>query len=74
MFGMDRYNINELHRYAETLKSSTHVKLLGDFNPEGDRIIADPYFDNKPEDFEKCFDQITASCSIILKKLIAKEL
>lgn len=72
MFGMDRSNIHELNRYAEALKSSTQVMLLGDFNPDIDKVIADPYFDNKPEDFEKCFAQINASCTMLLKHLISK--
>lgn len=72
MFGMDRYNIQELNRYAEALKSSAQVKLLGEYNPDSDKVIADPYFGNRPEDFEKCFEQINASCAMLLEHLISK--
>lgn len=70
MFGMDLFNINELNKYAASLNSSTQVKLLGDFNPSGEKVIADPYFDNRLEDFEKSFEQINASCAELLKHLL----
>lgn len=71
--GMDLYNIYELGRYADALKSKAKIHLLGEFNPNtSDNIIADPYFDNKKEDFEKCFEQISTSCSEFLKRLLSR--
>lgn len=73
ILGMDEYNIQELHRFADTLESEAEVKLLGDYNPdESDRIIFDPFFDDKKEDFDKCFSQINLCCSELLKDLISK--
>lgn len=74
MFGMDRYNIHELTRYADSLNSDTKVFMLGDFNPDSEKVISDPYFDNRQEDFEKCFVQINASCSVLLEKLLKGEI
>lgn len=74
MFGMDNYNIEELNRYSEAVGSRTKVVLLGDFNPdERDKIIVDPYFDEKQEDFEKCFEQINQSCEMLMKHLLSQE-
>lgn len=73
MFGMDNYNFNELQKYARATNSHTRVALLGMFNPdEDDKIIRDPYFDQKQEDFEKCFKQISRSCEMLMKKLLSE--
>lgn len=67
MFGMDGYNVSELQRYADSLNSQAKIHLLGDFNTDSDdKIIMDPYFDNRQEDFEKCFQQISQSCEKLL--------
>ena len=72
MLGMDLYNIHELDKFATSLKSKTKVKLLGDFNSNSnDKIIMDPYFGDRQEDFEKCFVQIKQSCEMLLKHLIS---
>lgn len=73
ILGMDEFNVQELHRFADTLESKAEVKLLGDYNPdESDRIIFDPFFDDKKEDFDKCFSQISLCCSELLKELVSK--
>lgn len=73
LIGMDHYNINELSRYVSAAGRDTEVLLLGDFNPDSrDRIISDPYFDNRQEDFEKCYLQIINSCKELLKHLVNK--
>lgn len=71
MLGMDLYNIRELDKIATALNSRTKVILLGDFNADSDdKIIMDPYFRDRKEDFEKCFVQITQSCEMLLKHLL----
>lgn len=73
LVGMDQYNINELYRYVNATGSDAEVVLLGDFNPDpSERIISDPYFDNRQEDFEKCYIQINHSCRELLKHLVTK--
>lgn len=43
IFGMDEDNISSLK--AKAPKNSTaRILLLGDFDPEGERIIRDPYY------------------------------
>lgn len=68
---MDNYNVQELNKYAESMNSRTRVILLGDYNPdENDKIICDPYFDNRKEDFEKCYEQISKSCINLINHLM----
>lgn len=74
MLGMDNFNFHELNRFASPLNSKTKIYLLGEFNPDGgDKEIQDPFFDNRQEDFETCFDQITKSCAELLKKLLNRK-
>lgn len=72
IFGMDRYNIYELSRYANSVGSQVEIVLLGEFYSDDDKVIADPYFDNRPEDFEKCFIQISQSCDSLLQHLLSR--
>lgn len=43
IFGMDDENIDDLKRMIPP-DSTTKILLLGDFDPQGDRIIRDPYY------------------------------
>lgn len=43
IFGMDDENIDDLNGLS-TKNCSAKILLLGDFDPEGDRIIRDPYY------------------------------
>ncbi|CAG8570305.1 3141_t:CDS:1, partial [Paraglomus occultum] len=40
---MDRSNLSNLNRIKPE-GSKAMVQLFGDFDPEGDRIISDPYY------------------------------
>lgn len=42
IFGMDDENIDKLHEICPE-DATAKILLLGDFDPEGDRIIRDPY-------------------------------
>lgn len=42
IFGMDYYNIDDLNS-LKPAGSKAQILLLGDFDPEGERIIRDPY-------------------------------
>lgn len=42
IFGMDEYNIDELNDLKPN-DCTAKIMLLGDFDPEGERIIHDPY-------------------------------
>ncbi|XP_070506998.1 low molecular weight phosphotyrosine protein phosphatase-like [Chironomus tepperi] len=70
IFGMDYFHIGELSEAAETLKSSSKVVLLGNYNPnQNEKVIHDPICGDK-EVFEKCYEQISASCEVFLNELL----
>lgn len=43
IFGMDEENIGDLQR-LNPKDGTAKILLLGDFDPQGDRIIRDPYY------------------------------
>jgi low molecular weight phosphotyrosine protein phosphatase len=47
--------------------------LLGDFDPNGERIIRDPYYDSDSKGFEKAYVQSVRCCEAFLKKAVAGE-
>ncbi|XP_055698313.1 low molecular weight phosphotyrosine protein phosphatase 1-like [Phlebotomus papatasi] len=65
IFGMDRWNISDLKERAPA-NSSANILLLGDFDPEGQRNIRDPYCDTGLEGFEECYVQCVRSCKAFL--------
>lgn len=67
IFGMDQNNINEINR-KKPKGSKAEVLLLGSFDPEGDTIIEDPYYDSDNRGFEKCYQQCLRSCKSFLDK------
>ncbi|XP_037028445.1 low molecular weight phosphotyrosine protein phosphatase 1-like isoform X1 [Bradysia coprophila] len=73
IFGMDDENIGDLNSRSPT-GSTAKILLLGDFDPEGERIIRDPYYDDGSAGFEKCYEQCVRCCSAFLTKVLAKEI
>lgn len=72
IFGMDDENMSEL----EDLKpkdGTAKLLLLGDFDPQGDRIIRDPYYDRDAKGFEKAYIQSVRCCEAFLTQAIAGE-
>ncbi|XP_025834209.1 low molecular weight phosphotyrosine protein phosphatase 1-like [Agrilus planipennis] len=67
IFGMDDENIDDLKRRAPN-NPKAQILLLGDFHPEGDRIIRDPYYDSDIKGFEKCYEQCVRCCEEFLKQ------
>ncbi|XP_055680032.1 low molecular weight phosphotyrosine protein phosphatase 1-like [Lutzomyia longipalpis] len=67
IFGMDEENISDLKERAPA-NSSAKILLLGDFDPEGKRIIRDPYYDSGSDGFEQCYVQCVRSCKAFLSK------
>lgn len=67
IFGMDQSNVNDINR-KKPKGSKAEVLLLGSFDPEGDTIIKDPYYDSDNRGFEKCFQQCMRSCKSFLDK------
>ncbi|GAB0088373.1 low molecular weight phosphotyrosine protein phosphatase [Sergentomyia squamirostris] len=68
IFGMDRENISDLKERAPN-KSKAKILLLGDFDPEGVKVIRDPYYDSGSEGFEQCYVQCLRSCEAFLSKV-----
>ncbi|XP_074039579.1 low molecular weight phosphotyrosine protein phosphatase 1 isoform X2 [Leptinotarsa decemlineata] len=68
IFGMDEDNIADLKQYAPA-DSKAKILLLGDFDPEGKRIIRDPYYDSGSDGFEVCYQQCMRSCKAFLEQL-----
>ncbi|VVC95162.1 unnamed protein product [Leptidea sinapis] len=61
IFGMDEENMKSLNSKAPK-GSKAKLLLFGNFDPEGDRIIRDPYYDSDSAGFEKCYHQ-SVRCS-----------
>ncbi|KAI8818387.1 protein-tyrosine phosphatase [Fimicolochytrium jonesii] len=64
---MDESNLRDLQR-IQPKGSKAKVQLFGDFDPEGDRIIRDPYYGG-PEGFDRNFAQVTRCSEQFLKEL-----
>ncbi|XP_050310959.1 low molecular weight phosphotyrosine protein phosphatase 1-like [Anthonomus grandis grandis] len=73
IFGMDNNNISNL-REQQPKGSKAKVLLLGDFDPEGDKIIRDPYYDSGSEGFEKCYQQCMRACNGFLDQIKEKKI
>lgn len=67
IFGMDDENMSALeHKAPKSTKAK--LLLLGAFDPEEDRVIRDPYYDDGDAGFEKCYQQCMRSCAAFLDK------
>ena len=70
---MDYFHIRELNEGAEALKSSAKIILLGSYNPnQNEKVIHDPICGDR-EVFEKCYEQISASCEVFLNDLLSAQ-
>ncbi|KAB0791136.1 hypothetical protein PPYR_02936 [Photinus pyralis] len=67
IFGMDESNMMDINADAPS-NCKAKILMLGDFDPEGDTIIRDPYYDSGSEGFEKCFVQCLRCCNAFLDK------
>lgn len=65
IFGMDESNIRDLKAKAPK-NSKAKIALLGSYDPQGDTIIQDPYYDNDLSGFERCYEQCYRSGSAFL--------
>ncbi|KAL0122946.1 hypothetical protein PUN28_007543 [Cardiocondyla obscurior] len=67
IFGMDNENIKNLNDYKPE-NCRAKVELLGSYDPSGDFIIRDPYYDSDSIGFQKVYDQCVASVRAFLDK------
>lgn len=66
IFGMDDENMDDLARLAPP-DAKAKLLLLGSFDPQGERIIRDPYYDSNDAGFEKCYQQCLRSSTGFLE-------
>ncbi|XP_074604625.1 low molecular weight phosphotyrosine protein phosphatase-like [Brevipalpus obovatus] len=66
IFGMDDSNIRNIERKRPKSGGKAIVKLLGEFHPDGKRIIRDPWYDYDMKGFEECYDLCVASINNFL--------
>ena len=69
---MDNENMEEL-KDLKPKDGTAKLLLLGDYDPEGDKIIRDPYYDSDSKGFEKAYVQSVRCCEAFLKKVLAGE-
>jgi len=67
IFGMDYENIEHLNNQKPENCRAT-VELLGSYDPSGEKIIRDPYYDSNDVGFRKVYDQCLASVKAFLDK------
>ncbi|XP_052797947.1 low molecular weight phosphotyrosine protein phosphatase-like isoform X2 [Mya arenaria] len=69
IFGMDDDNMSELAE-RKPKKSTTRLEMLGEYDPEGERVIRDPYYDTRGDmsGFEKVYEQCVRCCKAFLDK------
>lgn len=73
IFGMDNENMDELND-LKPRDGTAKLLLLGNFDPEGERIIRDPYYDSDSKGFEKAYEQSVRCCEAFMKKVLAGEI
>lgn len=66
----DYDNMQELEDMKPKVGGKAKLLLLGDFDPEGDKVIRDPYYDNDALGFEKAYVQSVRCCEAFLKKVL----
>merc|ERR1711862_999191 len=64
IFAMDEENVRNLNRVRPSDARGV-VRLLGDYDPEGVKIIEDPYYGDE-KDFETVYEQCVRCCSAFL--------
>jgi len=68
IFGMDENNIEDIKSVAPKSHSAT-IELLGRYDPEGQLIIRDPYYDSGSEGFEDCYKVCARCCEAFLDSI-----
>uniref|UniRef100_A0A914DZW7 Low molecular weight phosphotyrosine protein phosphatase n=1 Tax=Acrobeloides nanus TaxID=290746 RepID=A0A914DZW7_9BILA len=71
IFCMDYYNITTLEKLAQRLKvpKKAQIDLLGNYDPDGEQEIEDPYCAISMNEFEQVYQQCLRSCMGFLDSL-----
>ena len=67
ILGMDDENLYDINSISPPGHKAS-IEMLGDYDPEGDRIIRDPYYDDNDAGFHKCYQQCMRCCEAFLNK------
>ncbi|KAF7990083.1 hypothetical protein HCN44_009026 [Aphidius gifuensis] len=67
IFGMDEDNIEELNQ-MKPAGCRAKIELLGSYDPNGEIIIRDPYYDNNSAGFVKAYEQCVRSVQAFHQK------
>ncbi|KAL6436865.1 hypothetical protein ACFW04_004914 [Cataglyphis niger] len=67
IFGMDNDNIQDINA-LKPKKCRAKVELLGSYDPNGEVIIRDPYYDTDSAGFQKAYEQCLRSVTAFLNK------
>ncbi|XP_015110325.1 low molecular weight phosphotyrosine protein phosphatase isoform X2 [Diachasma alloeum] len=67
IFGMDNNNIAELEGMQPD-GSKAKIELLGSYDPNGETIIRDPYYDSDSAGFVKAYEQCVRSVEAFLQE------
>ncbi|KOX73842.1 Low molecular weight phosphotyrosine protein phosphatase [Melipona quadrifasciata] len=67
IFGMDTSNIQELNN-TKPSNCTAKIELLGKYDPQGDIIIRDPYYDSNSAGFHKAYEQCVRSIKAFLEQ------
>lgn len=73
IFGMDDKNMEDLNSMKPD-GAKAKVLLLGEFDPQGERNIRDPYYDRGLAGFERTYEQSVRCCEAFLKKVLTGEI
>lgn len=65
IFGMDNANIRDIEEIKPP-NSTAKIELLGSYDPKGETIIKDPYYQSGEKGFEINYHQCLRSCSAFL--------
>lgn len=70
VIAMDRENLRNIERMADATGSEAQVRLLRDFDPEGEGEVPDPYYGGA-SGFETVYTMVMRSCQSLLDQLRA---
>ncbi|XP_041365587.1 low molecular weight phosphotyrosine protein phosphatase-like [Gigantopelta aegis] len=67
IFGMDHDNLSDVESFKPKSPFSAKLKLLGEYDPEKQLVIVDPYFAGTIDGFEQVYEQCYRCCKNFLE-------
>ncbi|KJH44721.1 low molecular weight phosphotyrosine protein phosphatase [Dictyocaulus viviparus] len=69
IFGMDDSNMDDLRELEKQTRGKAVIQLLGSYDPQGHRIVPDPYYESGDKMFEQVYHQCVRCCEAFLNSL-----